>query len=159
MKTTSIRKNERGQSLVELSMVLLVVLVILAGVVDLGHMMYVYLTMRDAAQEGAGYGALYPGYCNQISARVRDNLPGADFAVAVTVNGLSCSAAFSADAAAAASGLLPANACSGKDLTITLDHNYPVSMPLIGSFIDPQGDGVPMHVQISDRITRPECRK
>ncbi|HEY4691808.1 MAG TPA: TadE family protein [Bellilinea sp.] len=157
MKTQRVRNSEKGQSLIELAIMGTVILVLLAGVVDLGRMMYEYLTMRDAIQEGAGYGTIYPGYCNEIAARVMDSLPDANFTVAVTVDGMSCSAAYAADAAAALSYHLPSHACSGKTLSITLDRNFMVSMPLLGTIVDPTGDGVPMHVDIEDRIVRPEC--
>ena len=58
MKHRMDRRSEKGQSLVELALIIVFVLIILAGVVDLGRMMYEYLTMRDAAQEGAGYAAI-----------------------------------------------------------------------------------------------------
>jgi hypothetical protein len=158
MKNQRTRTSEKGQSLVELSLMITFILVLLAGVVDLGRMMYEYLTMRDAVQEGAGYGTIYPGYCNEIEARVRDNLPGGVYSVAVSVDDMSCSAAYSADAAAALSYHLPSHACAGKELTITLDHSFEVTMPLLGTFVDPDGDGVPMKVVIKDRIVRPECQ-
>lgn len=158
MKNQRTRTSEKGQSLVELSLMITFILILLAGVVDLGRMMYEYLTMRDAVQEGAGYGTIYPGYCNEITARVMDNLPDGNYTVAVTVDGLNCSAAYSADAAAALTYHLPSHACSGKILTINLDHSFEVTMPLLGTFVDPEGDGVPMHVVINDRIVRPECQ-
>ena len=117
MKNQRVRNSEKGQSLMELGIDDgTFILVLLAGVVDLGRMMYEYLTMRDAVQEGAGYGTIYPGYCNEIAARVMDNLPDGNYTVAVTVDGLSCSAAYSADAAAALTYHLPSHACSGKDI-------------------------------------------
>lgn len=158
MKNQRVRISEKGQSLMELGLMMVFMLILLAGVVDLGRMMYEYLTMRDAVQEGAGYGTIYPGYCNEIAARVMDNLPDANYTVAVTVDGLSCSAAYSADAAAALTYHLPSHACSGKILTITLDHSFEVTMPMLGTLVDPEGDGVPMHVVIEDRIVRPECQ-
>lgn len=158
MKNQRVRSSEKGQSLMELGMMMVFLLVLLAGVVDLGRMMYEYLTMRDAIQEGAGYGTIYPGYCNEIAARVMDNLPDDHYTVAVTVDGLSCSGAYTADSAAALSYQLPSHACSGKVLTISLDHSFEVTMPMLGTFVDPEGDGVPMHVVIEDRIVRPECK-
>jgi len=158
MKNQRTRKSEKGQSLVELSLMMTFILVLLAGVVDLGRMMYEYLAMRDAVQEGAGYGTIYPGYCNEIAARVTDNLPGGVYSVGVSVDGTSCSSAYSADAAAALALQLPSHACAGKELTITLDHSFEVTMPLLGTFVDAEGDGVPMHVVIKDRIVRPECK-
>lgn len=155
MKNKLVHSTEKGQSLVELALMLVFILVLLAGVVDLGRMMYEYLTMRDAAQEGAGYGSIFPGYCNEIAARVMDNLPDANYSVSVAVNGLSCSAAYSADAAQAALNKNPINGCAGKTLLIDVNHNFAVTMPLLGTFI---GNNVPMHVGIDDRIVRPACQ-
>lgn len=51
------RRSERGQSLSELSIVLLMVLILLAGVADVGRAFFTYISLRDAAQEGALYGS------------------------------------------------------------------------------------------------------
>lgn len=150
MKRSTKTQSEKGQSLVELALILFFVLVLLAGLVDLGRMMYEYLTMRDAAQEGAGYGAVYPNYCGEISTRVTDNLPTGTFTVNVQVDGLSCGAAYSADV-----GLdLPIHGCENKELIVAVDHNFDIGMPFLSAFTGPT---VPMHVEIKDRIVRPEC--
>lgn len=154
MNKKLLQKHEKGQSLVELALMITFILILLAGVVDLGRMMYEYLSMRDAAQEGAGYGSIYPGYCNQIAARTLDNLPDNHYTVSVTVSGKSCTEAYDLDKAQP----LPSYGCAGKILTVALDHDFEVTMPLLGAFVDPQGDGVPMHVIIEDRIVRPECQ-
>jgi Flp pilus assembly protein TadG len=52
-------KREEGQSLVELVLVLPVLLIILAGLLDLGRLYYAYVAVTDAAAEGATYGAFY----------------------------------------------------------------------------------------------------
>jgi len=155
MKNKPVHSNEKGQSLVELALMLVFILVLLAGVVDLGRMMFEYLSIRDAVQEGAGYGSIFPGYCAEIEARVRDNLPDANDTVSVTVNGLSCSDAYSADAGQAAIGKNPIYGCAGNTLLIAVDHNFEITMPLLGTFI---GNNVPMHVGIDDRIVRPACQ-
>lgn len=152
MKKTTGKSLEKGQSLVELAFSLVLIIIILAGVVDVGRMMYEYLAMRDAAQEGAGYGAIYPSSCNKIIARVWDNLPP-DFStvngdtVAVMINGKDCAAAYTADLAQPK----PVNGCVGKDLSVILDHRFEMSMPFFS------GVQVPMHVEIRDRIVRPKC--
>ena len=53
-------EGQRGQSLVELAVVGLVLSLILAGVVDLGRAYFAYIAVADAAAEGAGYGAAFP---------------------------------------------------------------------------------------------------
>ncbi len=147
------RTTEKGQSLMELAMVLIFILILLAGVVDLGRMMFEYLTMRDAAQEGAGYGAVYPSYCDQIKSRILENMPsfknGKDGLV-VLVDGMSCEAAWTADKTKAR----PMYGCEDKEIFVSIDHYFEVTMPLLSAFTGPT---VPMHVEIKDRIVRPAC--
>jgi hypothetical protein len=50
----------RGQSLVELAISLTVMLLLLAGAVTFGMALFSYVAIRDAAQEGALYGSMYP---------------------------------------------------------------------------------------------------
>lgn len=82
-------KLERGQSLTELSITMTLVLILLAGVADIGRAFFTYITLRDAAQEGALYGSfafsapdpggapnalINPGAaCSLITQRVRQN--------------------------------------------------------------------------------------
>ncbi|MHB0987906.1 MAG: TadE/TadG family type IV pilus assembly protein [Bellilinea sp.] len=144
------RTTEKGQSLMELALVLIFILILLAGVVDLGRMMFEYLTMRDAAQEGAGYGAVYPSYCGQIIERTSQNMPDNTYNVVVLVDGMSCEAAWTADKSLAR----PAHGCEDKEILLSIDHNFSVTMPLLSAFTGPT---VPMHVEIKDRIVRPTC--
>lgn len=66
------RKNsERGQSLVEFGISLVVILLLLAGAVEFGLALFQYIQLRDAAQEGAVYGSICPDSANIIS-RVRN---------------------------------------------------------------------------------------
>jgi Flp pilus assembly protein TadG len=86
MIAKNLRRSERGQSLGELSIVMTLVLVLLAGVADGGRAFFTYISLRDAAQEGALYGSFVfsqadtsnnlidPGTaCSQITARVMQN--------------------------------------------------------------------------------------
>ena len=54
-------EDQRGQGLVELALVGLVLALILAGVLDLGRAYFAYIAVADAAAEGANYGAAFPG--------------------------------------------------------------------------------------------------
>jgi Flp pilus assembly protein TadG len=51
-------KSERGQSLVELGISLLILLYLLAGAAEFGVLFFQYVQLRDAAQEGALYGSM-----------------------------------------------------------------------------------------------------
>jgi hypothetical protein len=64
-------KSERGQSLVELAVSLVILLYLLSGAAEFGILFFQYVQLRDAAQEGALYGSVYPNDKAPIEARVR----------------------------------------------------------------------------------------
>jgi Flp pilus assembly protein TadG len=53
-------RAEQGQNLVELALVLPLLILILAGTLDLGRVFYGYIAVTNAAREGARYAASYP---------------------------------------------------------------------------------------------------
>jgi Flp pilus assembly protein TadG len=65
-------KREKGQSLVEFALLVPVLLIILAGVLDLGRLYYVYVTITDAASEGATYAAIHPEDSDEICVRAQE---------------------------------------------------------------------------------------
>lgn len=146
------KQTEKGQSLLELSLVLVFLLILLAGIIDLGRIMYEYLTVRDAAQEGAGYAAVFPNDCNHIVDRVMQNLPDNNYTVSIEVDGISCAAAVANDYAAGKTA--PDHGCAGNTVKVTIDHTTDITMPLISAFT---GTSIPMHVVLEDRIVRPAC--
>lgn len=64
-------KFERGQSLVEFAISLVIILWLLAGAVEFGIALFQYIQLRDAAQEGALYGSINPLDETGIVARVK----------------------------------------------------------------------------------------
>jgi hypothetical protein len=65
------RISERGQSLVELGVSLLILLYLLSGAAEFGILFFQYVQLRDAAQEGALYGSMNPANIAEITNRVR----------------------------------------------------------------------------------------
>ncbi len=63
--------QRRGQSVVEFALVIPVMLLILAGAIDLGRAFYAYVAVQNAAKEGALYGARHP-LCDGPSATCQD---------------------------------------------------------------------------------------
>jgi len=55
-----ISRREKGQSLVELAIILPFLLMILLGIIDFGRVFYAYVTITNASREGARYGSLHP---------------------------------------------------------------------------------------------------
>ena len=53
-------RQGRGQSLVEFAIGASLLLLLLAGVIDLGRGFYAYVVITNAAREGTRYGASYP---------------------------------------------------------------------------------------------------
>src|SRR5687767_2236017 len=76
-------KSQAGQSLVEFSLMAIVLIILLVGVMDLGRAYFTYLALKDAAAEGAYYGQGHPAWIdsgdsadpNNIEYRVRNSAP------------------------------------------------------------------------------------
>ena len=68
----SSHNKEHGQSLVEFAVMLTLLLIMVAGIVDAARALFTYLSMRDAAQEGALYASTRPTDTAGIEARVRN---------------------------------------------------------------------------------------
>lgn len=68
------QQPEKGQSLVEFAIILLVLLLLLSGIFDLGRAIFTQFALQDAAEEGIVYGIAFPDECGMIEARIVDNL-------------------------------------------------------------------------------------
>lgn len=150
MKTSRLfKRNEKGQSLVELGFGMVFVLVLLAGIVDLARASLFFIDIRDAVQEGALYGTLYPTFCDQIAARTQSMLEGSAVnpgpaQIKVTVDGVECHAATAV------------NACAGKQLEVTAAQpEFPLTMPFLGTILGRQT--LDLHATVSNTILRPAC--
>lgn len=141
--------SEKGQSLTELALVLVVLLVLLAGVVDLGRMLFYYLSLREAAEEGASFGAAYPNHCYQVLERVYAGLPernGIDIGVWINDGTFEV----------ACPNATIAQACTGKQIEVMVrKSDFKLTMPLIGTFIGSQT--IPLEARIRNTILRPAC--
>jgi hypothetical protein len=62
---------EQGQSMVEFAVSAIVILLLLVGIADFGRAFFTYLTLRDAAQEGAVYASVCPIHLDGIQNRIR----------------------------------------------------------------------------------------
>lgn len=69
-------EDQRGQSLVEIAVTMPILLLVLMGILDLGRAYWTYITLSDAAAEGAAYAALYPSDTEQAIARAADSSSG-----------------------------------------------------------------------------------
>ena len=110
----------------------------------MGRAIFVYMALRDSAQEGALYGSTYPTRTSDIESRVRDssNLlqdlssdPNAVTEVDITVLG---------------------DACSGNGIRVQVSYeNFPITMPFLGSLLGKQTFGI--RASVTDSILTPPC--
>lgn len=64
------RKQSRGQSLMEFAIIAVLLLTLLAAAVDLGNLLFSYIQLFDAAQEGVQFGSFCPN-AGKIAAQVK----------------------------------------------------------------------------------------
>ena len=156
-KNTHRHDVQRGQSLVELAISFLVIMLLLAGAVDFGMALFTYVVLRDAAKEGATYGSMNPMDITGITARVRAASPRDEgqFAlypvdvdneemVEVTVDWTD-----------------PSLKCEGVSngestgIIVSVEFNYQINMPLVGPILG--RDSIPLKAVATDTILTPAC--
>ena len=151
-KEKEIVKPERGQSLVELAISLTVLLILLAGLVDLGRAFFTFIALRDAAQEGASFGSVYPTFCTQIRDRVKEttdtpiDLSGLNHSdIHVLISGEDCDTAVGL-------GL----ACNPNEIKVEVElDDFKISMPFLGGILGRQPLTLKAH--IADTIITNPC--
>jgi Flp pilus assembly protein TadG len=174
-KQTGNNAKEQGQSLVELSMSLVVLLILVAGLVDLGRAFFTYIALRDAAQEGASYAAVVNDealesgdvstYCSAISNRVivtttsfgdgiatssgpvnlQSLTDGGELSVTTLINGTDCA------------NISPADVCMGGAVSVEVSYDhFPLTMPLIGTILGRQD--LALSATVVDTILTPACQ-
>ncbi len=141
------KSESNGQSLVELAISLMVILLLLLGAVDFGIALYQYVAIRDAAAEGAIYGSFQPTQVNGMKFRAiesaEDVTPLNDSNVDVVINGSSCQGSDSST---------PPKPNSVK-VTVTFDHSliFPLVSTMIGT------NTVKLKADATNTILTPKC--
>lgn len=150
------RSSEKGQSLIELAVSLVVLLVLLAGIVDLGRAVFYYIAMRDAAQEGATYGSLNPTFCYEIENRIRAGIvdnTNVDIDIKIAKRS---SEDYRYWYKYDCTNLDVEVACEGNVMQVTVtDPEFPITMPFLGSLIGRQT--IVLQTTIKDTIITPRC--
>jgi hypothetical protein len=143
------RQSEKGQSLVEFAFSLVMLLILVAGIVDLGRALFTYLSIRDAAQEGALYASLNPTDTTCIIQRTRDSstlISGLGNEIIVTV-------------APTVGTQLCAGSTGGvrHGIRVTINYpNFPLAMPFMSVIVG--GSTVPISASVIDSIIIPKCK-
>lgn len=116
------RRAEKGQSLVELAVGITVLLILVAGLVDLGRLLFFYISLKDATQEGVVVGQINPRTCAAITTRVNNYMNSSGYAPVVTVDGVDCATAATNNQ----------KACAGKEIRVRLSAPFHFAMPFMG---------------------------
>ena len=136
-KFPRLARSQRGQSLVELSIGILILVYLLSGAVEFGIAFFQFVQLRDAAQEGALYASLHPGDNAGITAHVQgaSNSPIdlTTIAPSITYDGAQC---------------------EGNGVTVSLTYDHQVFMPFMSVFI---GNTRPITASVTDTILTPIC--
>lgn len=122
--------------MVEFALGISFILILMAGVLDLGRAYFSFLSLRDAAQEGALYGSLAPDPIG-IRARVRESSGWpidfnsfTDAQIQINITG---------------------PACTGSEVRVTLQMDFILAAPFIG------GRTLPLSAEAADTILQPPC--
>jgi Flp pilus assembly protein TadG len=135
------RNNEQsGQSLVEFAVSLVILLLLISGIVDGSRALFTYMALRDAAQEGAVYGAINPTMTASIQDRVyksSDMLQSIEGVVNVDVT-------------------LTGSPCMGNGIQVDVRYDsFPITMPFLGAVLGSQT--VAIKASAVDTILSPAC--
>jgi len=114
------KTSQKGQSMVEVAIAMPLLILILAGILDLGRAYFTHITISDAAAEGAAYAAIHPRDTAQTIERAADSSNGLVVLEPEMVH------VDSAD-------LNP-----GNPITVTVEFEYEILTPIMQSFV-PEG--------------------
>jgi hypothetical protein len=164
--------DDSGQSLVELAFSLAFLLLLVAGVIDIGRAFFTYIALRDAAQEGAAYGSIariypeLPMMCTEIANRAHST----SNTQIVDLNQTSVDIIFygrydtNLETPYSCYNLHPETAiqdntpaCMGSTVVVSVTFpNFPLTTPFLGTVIGRQT--VPIRATIEDTVLTPPCQ-
>ncbi|MBT3336611.1 MAG: hypothetical protein HN855_12275 [Anaerolineae bacterium] len=152
-------QTEQGQSLVELAISLIILLTLLAGAVDFGMALYSYVSLRDAAQEGALYASIDPLNATEITNRVTSSSSSpVDLAndLEETGEGVTIIIITTSGEIPVASATT-SNACEGNGAAVRVEvsYLYHLIMPLLPEILGVSE--IPLTASVTDAILSPPC--
>ena len=129
--------RENGQGFVEFAVGITFLLVLLAGVLDLGRAYISYIALQDAAQEGASYASIAPSDIDGIRDRVRaassgpiDFMPFDDSQIEVQLIG---------------------GSCTGNGIKVTVNFDFRLVAPFFS------GNSLALSAEATDTILQDKC--
>ena len=146
-------KRERGQSLVELGISLLILLYLLSGAAELGVLFFQFVQLRDAAQEGALYGSINPP-ANAGDTTKIDTIKERALYSSPTRSPID----LIADPNVTVDVVVTGQYCEGGALEVTVSYPHRIFMPFIAALIGRSADPtIPLNASVTDTILSPVC--
>lgn len=148
----AVNNRQKGQGITEFALILVFLLILLAGVFDLGRAFFAYMIIRDAAQEGAVYGSIAPksdlgafnaAVVNRVEVAYLD--PSNPSESPLDINGVTVQVNIIGSGCAA----------PGNSVRVTVDYEFPLAMPFLGAIIGKQN--IEMSASAEDSILAPIC--
>jgi Flp pilus assembly protein TadG len=134
----------------ELAISVTLLLLILAGIVDLGRAFFTLMAMQDAAEEGVVYGVAFPRECTNIVNRVRYNLSSAvqpeNTTVAVYIKN-------SSDEPLSCTSISSTEVVAGREMLIEVTQPFQITMPILGAIT---GQTIPLKATANGVLLRPQ---
>ena len=143
--------SERGQSLVELGVSLLILLYLLSGAAEFGVLFFQFVQLRDAAQEGALYGSMNPTNAVPIEDRVRAASSSPIDLTDVTKVTIAVTAL---DKTTNATKTL-SSACEGDGLFVQVSFTHHIFMPFMPQLLG--RSDIPLTADVTDTVLTPVC--
>ncbi|MFZ1042555.1 MAG: TadE/TadG family type IV pilus assembly protein [Anaerolineales bacterium] len=154
------KRLEQAQSLVELAISLTFIFLLLSGAITFGMAYFSYLSLNDAAQEGALYGSLKPddqvGICNRVKGMSTSPVDFSQLACGGSQLPPQITITYSGSAG------LDGGMCQGttsgntNTITVTVSYTYKIFMPFISAAIG--GNTIPLQGTATDSILMPQCQ-
>jgi Flp pilus assembly protein TadG len=147
--------KERGQSLVEFAISLLILLFLLAGAAEFGVLFFQFVQLRDAAQEGALYGSMNPSSYSGIEVRARaasDKPVNLNDPSQVHVSVFVDNTLVWKDGASQGTTSV---ACEGHGVRVTVEYDHQIFMPFLPQILN--DSKIPLAATVVDTILTPVC--
>jgi Flp pilus assembly protein TadG len=136
-----IKKGEKGQSLTEVAVSFVLLMIILAVAIDGGRVFSSFIAVRDAAEEGALFGAYNPTDSSGIESRVRTTSSNP---INLSDTGL-----------VSVSSNVFGSPCTGNSIQVSVTYTFNLTMPFIGAVLGTQT--FPLTANSIATILSPSC--
>lgn len=140
------QQKEKGQSLVELAVTATFMILLLGGVIDLGRAFFSFLSLRDAAEEGALYGSYNPTDATGLKNRVRLSSDNPINLSSLPLDHINI------QYTRGATTILESQACPGDSISVKVTYDFDLTMPLLGAVVG--GETFPLKAEVIDTILK-----